>query len=198
MKNEFQTTLPRLLFALAIFMMGCGDDPAAKDADNTLGAGSGEGGRARAGDLSRKGLTAEPFDLNADKKDDQWVFKDSTGVRRYERDMNFDGKVDVWQYPDKAGVIAEEEMDFDYDGRVDLVVFYEEGIAVKKFMSVDFAGILTIAKYYDKAGSLLRVERDEDANGTADIFEYYENDRRVRVGWDENGDGAPDRFDTLD
>ncbi|MEZ4461739.1 MAG: hypothetical protein R3E66_18860 [bacterium] len=187
-----------LVCIAALGAIACGDEQAAKDSEKTLGLGSGESGRARTGDLTRKGFVVEELDLNADKKSDQWVIKDAATIVRYERDMNFDGKVDVWQYPDASGAIIEEEMDFDYDGRVDLVVFYEAGIAVKKFMSVDFAGILTIAKYYDNAGELLRVERDEDANGTADIFEYYEKKRRVRIGWDENGDGAPDRFDTLD
>lgn len=202
MKTEFRSTASLMtracVLAFGLLLVGCGDDPAAKDAEKTFGVGSGVGGRARTGDLTRKGLAVEPIDLNADGTDDQWVLKDSAGIKRYERDMNFDGKVDVWQYPNRDGQITEEEMDFDYDGRVDLVVFYEDTKPVKKYMSVDFAGILTIAKYYDKEGNLLRVERDQDANGTADIFEYYENKRRVRIGWDENGDGSPDRFDTLD
>lgn len=201
MKIELHAIASRLLLTLAVLLgltsIGCGDDPAAKDTEKTFGIGSGVGGRARTGDLTKKGLVVEPIDLNGDGTDDQWILKDSAGIKRFERDMNFDGKVDVWQYP-RDGVIVEEEMDFDYDGRVDLVVFYEDAKPVKKYMSVDFAGILTIAKYYDKEGNLLRVERDQDANGTADIFEYYENKRRVRIGWDENGDGSPDRFDTLE
>lgn len=202
MKNETHTIASRMLLALLVLafasITACSDEPAHKDAEKPLSLESGEGGRARNNDLGRKDLSVEPLDLNGDGTDDQWVLKDSARVVRYERDMNFDGKVDVWQYPDASATIVEEEMDFDYDGRVDLVAFYEAGVAVKKYMSVDFAGVLTIAKYYDKQGKLLRVERDEDANGTPDIVEYFENNRRVRVGWDENGDGLPDRFDTLD
>jgi hypothetical protein len=188
-----------ILLILALSTLACGEDTSAKkDAVKVTSLGTGEGGRARAGDLKRDGYAVEAVDLNQDEKPDQWVVKDSARTVRIERDMNFDGKVDVWSYPAKdSDQIVEEEMDLDLDGRVDLVVFYQNNLPTKKHLSLDFSGKFSITKFYDQQGSLLRVERDEDGNGVADIFEYYENNQRVRVGWDETGDGQPDRFDTL-
>ena len=124
--------------------------------------------------------------------------KDAAATRWVERDLNFDGQVDMWQYPGPDGTVSEEQMDIDLDGRVDVVVYYEAGVVTRTEMSINFAGYFSIVKYYDKRGHLLRVERDDDEDGLVDVWEYYEKERRVRIAWDENDDGQPDRFDTLD
>ncbi len=175
-------------------LLGCGSET--REEKGKLGL-SGEGkARARNSNISRAGWSVSTVDLNKDDKPDQWILSKS-GQKRIERDLNFDGKVDVWQYPDKNGVIGEEEMDLDLDQRVDLVIFYEKGVMVRKELSTDFSGLFTIVKFYDGKGVLLRVERDEDGDGTVDIWDYYESGRAVRTGWDTTDDGKPDTFDNL-
>ena len=189
------------IVGLVLFVLssGCGkdaEDNADKDRKGMFGS-KATGERARYGNLKRDAFTVTAVDLNQDERPDQWTVKDAVKTRWIERDLNFDGRVDLWQYPDASGAIVEEEMDLDLDGHVDVVVYYEAGVVTRKEMSIDFDGQFSIVKYYDKQGSLLRVERDDDGDGLVDVWEYYENERRVRIGWDENDDGKPDNFDTL-
>jgi antitoxin component YwqK of YwqJK toxin-antitoxin module len=112
--------------------------------------------------------------------------------------MNFDGRVDVWQYPGSGGEVAEEEMDLDLDGTVDMVNYFEGGEIKRKEMAVAFDEKFSIVKYYNDKGRLLRVERDKDGDGVTDVWGYYnKKGERERVGWDDNGDGVPDSFNQL-
>lgn len=194
--------LVAVLSCLLSLSVACGDeaDQAEKDAksaNNKVVKPTDQ--RARDKNLKRDGLSVKTFDLNNDQKPDQWELARDAAVReRAERDLNFDGQVDVWQYFDKAGLLIEEEMDLDFDGRVDMVSFYNpEGLLIRKELSLDFGGKFTVYKYYDAQGELLRIEQDEDEDGKIDRWDFYENKRRVRIGWDENSDGVPDRFDDL-
>src|SRR5699024_9391506 len=101
-------------------------------------------------------------------------------------------------YFDAAGDLVEEEMDLDFDEKVDMVAYYKNGVATRKAMSVAFNGDFSIVKFYGQQGQLLRVERDQNHDGVTDLWEYYgPNGERERVGWDEDGDGVPDQFDQL-
>ncbi len=183
-----------ILTFLSLLLLGCGSET--REEAGKLGT-SGEGkARARNENISRSGWSVSEVDLNQDDKPDQWILSKS-GQKRIERDLNFDGKVDVWQYPDSNGSIVEEEMDLDLDQRVDLVIFYKNGLMTRKELSTDFSGLFTIVKFYDNKGKLLRIERDEDGDGNVDIWEYYESNRAVRTGWDTTNDGKPDTFDNL-
>lgn len=156
--------------------------------------------RKRRDELEREGKKVESFDLNQDGRNDQWEIRaEKSGTLLWiARDMNFDGQIDVWQYPDDAGEVVEEEMDLDMDGTVDLVTYYKGGKVRRKKLSVNFDEQFSIVKFYNKEGKLLRVERDEDRDGTTDVWEYYDDKgNRERVGWDENNDGVPDKFDKM-
>ena len=183
--------------------VGCGNDEEAKRDADALADGpktnAEQGERHRNGNLATEGFSVRTEDLNRDKQPDQWYFTDASGnASRVERDLNFDGDVDLWQYPDANGTVVEEEMDLDRDGRVDVVTYYDEaGGLTKKELALDFAGSFTVFKYYNEKGQLLRVEQDEDADGKVDRWDYYENDKRVRVGWDEDSDGIPETFDDV-
>ncbi len=186
-----------LFFLFVVGLVACGGADEKED-DAVKNAGEVTGERARYGNLQTGGFIVEETDLNQDGNPDQWMVKDNARTQRIERDLNFDGQVDLWQYPDNKGQVVEEEMDLDMDGSVDVVVYYRDGVVTRKEMSIDFQGGFSIVKFYDKKGELLRVERDEDADRDIDVWEYYEKGRRVRIGWDEDSDGQPDRFDTFD
>ena len=181
--------------------LGCGSDgePGAQmEAQSLSDTRRSDGpGRARYRNLTSDGLNTQTVDINSDGNPDQWVFKGASGVVRIERDMNFDNRIDVWQYPGADGVVEEEEMDLDLDGVVDVVVYFKDGVVVRKETSIDFQEGFSIVKVYDGGGNLLRVERDEDGDSTPDVWEYYEDGRRVRIGWDADQDGIPEKFDTV-
>ena len=189
-----------ILVFLLVVTQGCGSDTPAQKSDSDVNAEtaviSGPP-RARNRNLIRDGFTVESVDINSDERPDQWTYKSGAKIVRIERDINFDDRIDMWQYPGEDGTIVEEEMDLDLDGIVDVVTFFENGVIVRKESSIDFQQGFSIAKIYDGKGNLLRVERDEDGDNRPDIWEYYEGSRRVRVGWDSNGDGIPDKFDSI-
>lgn len=202
--NTLETRHAALLLTMLWLIpaaIGCGGDDAkpdegvedAKKKDADLPT------RARHKNLSRDGFAVQTRDLNKDERPDQWYLSATGGVlARIERDLNFDGRVDVWQYPDASGVILEEEMDLDHDGRVDVVARYRaDGSIESKELALEFDDVFTVFKYYDAGGALLRVEHDEDGDETIDRLDYYEEGRIVRTGWDDNGDGVPDKFDNL-
>lgn len=189
------TFITALTFIASITACG-NDDKAERGKEGVLNLSGAGQKRARNRNISRDGFNVEAMDLNRDETPDQWILTRSN-QKRIERDLNFDGQVDVWQYPDETGAIVEEEMDLDLDGNVDLVVFYKDGVILRKEMSTDFSGKFTIVKFYDGKGGLLRIERDEDADGDVDVWEYYEKDVRVRIGWDSDDDGTPDDFDNF-
>lgn len=183
-----------ILIVLSFVLLGCGKETRKEKGINNLNTGG--KARARNAKISRSGWSVTKVDLNKDDKPDQWILS-KAGQKRIERDLNFDGKVDVWSYLDKNGSIVEEEMDLDKDQRVDLVIYYSNGIMTRKELSTDFSGLFTIVKFYDQKGQLLRIERDEDGDSRVDIWEYYESNRAVRTGWDTTNDGKPDTFDNL-
>ena len=37
-------------------------------------------------------------------------------------------------------------------------------------------------------------KKDTKGTGKPDVIEYYENNRLIRIGFDTNGDGQPDRY----
>ncbi len=142
------------------------------------------------------------FDLNHDGKPDVWVYtvksktpdaKDYDRLVRKEMDINWDGKVDIVRYYDENEQISKEELDLDFDGRIDQWNYYEKGVLVRKERDLDFNGKPDLWIYYEK-GHIVRKERDTNHSGKVNYWEYWENDRVDRIGEDLNGDGQVDRW----
>jgi hypothetical protein len=142
------------------------------------------------------------FDLNHDGRPDVWVYtvkaktadgKEYDRLVRKEMDINWDGKVDVVRYYDENEQISKEELDLDFDGRIDQWNYYEKGVLVRKERDLDFNGKPDLWIYYDK-GHIVRKERDTNHSGRVNYWEYWENDKVDRIGEDLNGDGQVDRW----
>lgn len=96
------------------------------------------------------------------------------GVPGYEADRDKDGRVDHRIFNDNKGRRLYEELDFNYDGRMD-----------------DF--------YYYKDGELEREEIDSDYNGKVDVWiALYQGKYIRRIEQDKNGDGKPDAVTDYD
>ena len=142
------------------------------------------------------------FDLNHDGRPDVWVYtvkaktpdgKEYDRLVRKEMDINWDGKVDIVRYYDENEQISKEELDLDFDGRIDQWNYYEKGVLVRKERDLDFNGKPDLWIYYDK-GHIVRKERDTNHSGKVNYWEYWENDHVDRIGEDLNGDGQVDRW----
>lgn len=191
------------LLGIALLATACGGDSEERKTETSIEdikKPENQGVRARNGNLERGGMGVTSKDLNNDGTPDQWTLSGAGGgVERVERDLNFDGKTDLWQYPDESGLVLEEEMDLDHDARVDVVVYYRpDGSIERKELAIEFSNKFTVYKYYDEAGELQRIEQDEDANSVIDRWDYYQNKRIVRTGYDDDGDGLPDRFEKVE
>ena len=74
---------------------------------------------------------------------------------RKEVDLNGDGRISWWVWYGPDGVRTKEAFDFDFDGHVDEVVFYEKGVRV-------------------------RVEGYSAGYDQPDTFKYYDNGKLTR------------------
>src|SRR5947209_2873634 len=81
------------------------------------------------------------YDLNHDGKPDVWDYtitsvgpdgKESEHLARKELDLNFDGKVDLVRFYNEKGEIEKELFDLDFDGKVDQANYYESNRLVRK------------------------------------------------------------------
>jgi hypothetical protein len=142
------------------------------------------------------------FDLNHDGKPDLWVYtvksKTADGreydkLVRKEMDINWDGKVDIVRYYDENEQLVKETLDLDFDGKVDQWNYYEKGVLVRKERDLDYGGKPDLWIYYEK-GQIVRKERDTNHNGKVNYWEYWENGQVDRVGEDLDGDGKVDRW----
>jgi len=116
-----------------------------------------------------------------------------------ESDLNSDGKKDVVRYYNDEGRPMREEEDRDFDGTMDQVTYYQDGLVVRKEVDSDHNGIVDLKIFYD-AGKATRAEADLAGRSTAaewkpNRWEYFEDNRMVRMGTDLDGDGRVDRWD---
>lgn len=146
---------------------------------------------------SANGLVEQQIDLNGDEIADVFNFyrERSEANRllvRKEVDLNWDGKIDVRSWFTDDGQIEKEEMDGDFDSRVDWIDHYNGGRRVMSEIDTDYNGAMDLFKYYE-GGNLRRKERDSTGDGRIDFWEYLDDDGKVlRTGRDLDGDGVMD------
>ncbi len=188
------------LLAGLVLLTACGgkEDGSVRDQKDPDAAAGGQPMRqARSGDEQQ---TA--YDLNKDGKPDVWSFTkeaaDAEGRKidrlvRKELDINWDGKVDIVRFYDEREQVNRELLDLDFDGRVDQQNFYDKGIIVRKERDLDYDGRSDLWIHFER-GKIVRKEKDTNSDGKVDYWEYWENDQVDRVGEDLDGDGTVDRW----
>jgi hypothetical protein len=88
-------------------------------------------------------------DLNNDGQIDYAMMMDQEGFPQYEaNDFNKDGSMDDF-YIYEEGILIIQEIDANYDQRVDLFVFLKDGIYIQAFeQDRDFDGLIDIVRLY--------------------------------------------------
>ncbi len=124
---------------------------------------------------------------NAEGKDDEQLFIKII-------DLNLDGKHDVHRFYDESGAVLKEELDLDFDGKIETTDHYLGGIVVKKEIDSQFDEKTDLWKYYDDKGVLIKLEEDQDGDGRVDYWESYTGGVLERVEKDTDRDGRPDVF----
>jgi hypothetical protein len=183
-----------VLAAVAVAALAACSGPGASGPVGTGGVESGMLTTQAAGD----GTVLQKADLDGDGSPDVWAYyreKDGRKVLvRKSVDLNSDGKPDLTQYYDDAGELQREEIDLDFDLRVDLIRRYEKGKIAAEDVSSRFDGKFDVKKYYD-AGVLVLKQVDSRRNGQFDEFQYFVGSKLSRIGWDRDGDGKPEVFE---
>jgi hypothetical protein len=139
-------------------------------------------------DLTRDGRpdVINCFQLQGDKR----------ALSRRQSDLNNDGRWDfVTLFDGDAGGNLRrkrDEMDTDFDGRVDWIDNFIDGRLKDTEIDTNFDGIRDLYREYDPSGGLVRRTLDTDANGLPDLFEDYKDGRMDRTCRDITSDGKPD------
>lgn len=144
------------------------------------------------------GLIEQSVDINGDGKPDvRNYYRDRVdGPRllvRRTSDLNWDGKNDVssW-FNEQTGQLEKEEMDADFDGRVDWVDHYQGGKRALSEVDDDNDGRFDLYKIFEN-GKVRRKERDTNGDGRIDLWEYMdEKGAVIKVGRDTDNDGVMD------
>lgn len=152
-----------------------------------------------------RGLVVKTYDVNRDGRPDVYKFFKSTDdpqnpgnkldfLTRKELDINHDGRFDVVRTYDDKGQVVSEEVDLDFDGKVDEIAYFEDGVMVRKELDFNFDGKPDVVKYYTN-GHLARIESDRGHHGKVDTWEYYTDEGLDRIGTDTDGDGQVDHWE---
>jgi hypothetical protein len=116
---------------------------------------------------------------------------DSEVIVCREADLNFDGNLDIFVFFDEQGAIKRDELDLDYDGLIDIISLYASGKVVKQ--ELDTNSDRRVDRVRVLADNLpTRVEGDTNADGKVDYWEFYDGGRLIRVGMDVDKDGRAD------
>ena len=156
---------------------------------------------ARGAACDRAGKRVAELDLDRDGSADvRRLFSRRSGggpgeyLACKEVDLNHDGRDDLWTHYAPSGERVLEEMDLDFDGRVDVVSFWSADKVARQQMDTDFDGRPDVFRYFE-SDKLSRVERDTDRDGRVDQREFYEGGVLDRIGHDDDGDGRTDRWE---
>ena len=107
-------------------------------------------------------------DHNHDGRVDDWCSYDSEGRTVHsERDNNFDGKADLW-YRCEKGEVATQKADTDFNGLVDWVTTFANGLAVQSDCAPNGSRIVTRREIF-KDGVLAEEWVDENRDGVFDF-----------------------------
>ena len=110
-----------------------------------------------------------------------------------ESDINKDGDIDGWSYMND-GYIERQEIDMNFDGKIDSVFMYEKDGRVKEeILDTNYDGKMDNWRYYN-GGEVIRDSIDSDFDGKIDVWFYIDRGRVYKMEEDTTGDGTPDRI----
>ena len=161
-------------------------------------------------DATQPGRNASEYDTNGDGVPDVRKVYQMMGEGAETRsvlvcrevDLNHDGTKDMFRFYNEEGRTLREEEDRDFDGRIDVISFFENGEVVRREMDTNGDGQVDMRVFY-RDRQPYRAERetnaDHDPEFHPDYWEFYDSHGHVlRMGWDYDHDGRADRWDRVD
>jgi len=111
-------------------------------------------------------------DVKQDGGPDGWTYVKNGYVQKQEIDINFDGKIDAVYMYEWGGKVREEILDTDYDGRMDNWRTYENGSLVQDQIDSNHDGEIDMWFYIDR-GKIIRLEKDTTGDGKPDLVSEF-------------------------
>jgi hypothetical protein len=161
-------------------------------------------------DASGAGRSSSEYDTNADGVPDvRKVFQVvGEGQEAHpvlvcrEVDLNHDGTKDVFRFYNDTGRTLREEEDRDFDGRLDVITYFDNAEVVRREFDRNHDGMIDQRMYY-RENRPYRAEREVQSDNAAefrpDYWEFYDaRGHVVRIGTDYDHDGRADRWDRVD
>lgn len=115
----------------------------------------------------------------------------SLHAEMYTSDINKDGEIDAWTHV-KNGYLQKQEIDMNYDGKVDAVFIYDaSGRVVREILDTNYNGNMDNWREYED-GDLVLDQVDSTGDGRIDLWFHVDRGRIYKMERDTTGDGKPD------
>src|SRR5579864_1611504 len=99
-------------------------------------------------------------------------------------DRNGDGRPDVWRTYDRRGRLTEVAFDTNFDGRSDVLEYYDQGALVRRETDRNFDGRVDLVESFDRlTHERVRSIADVDYDGRADLLVLFRDGRTVYSKW---------------
>ena len=99
-------------------------------------------------------------------------------------DLNRDGKPDVWRSYTSDGRLASVAVDTNFDGRSDVLEFYDDGALIRRESDRDFNDQIDLVQEFDQATQkIVRSVADVNSDGVGDLLVLFQDGRPVYSKW---------------
>jgi hypothetical protein len=99
-------------------------------------------------------------------------------------DRNGDGRPDVWRTYDRQGRLTEIALDTNFDGRSDVLEYYDQGALIRRETDRNFDGRVDLVESFDRiTHERERSIADVDYDGRADLLVLFRQGRTVYSKW---------------
>lgn len=123
--------------------------------------------------------------------DEKWTYSLSGAILKYEADRNFDGKIDLIGYYDKRSVMERSDSDDDFNGTFETRNRYRQGNIELSETDTNGDGSPDLSLFYSK-GVIYSSKYINPASGLPVRVEYYKLGKFTNVDVDTDKDGTLD------
>ena len=112
------------------------------------------------------------------------IFPWTRGGRIRTEDRNRDGRPDVWRTYDRRGQLTTVAFDTNFDGRSDVLEYYDQGALVRRETDRNFDGRVDLIESFDRVThERVRAIADVDYDGRADLLVLFHHGQAVYSKW---------------
>ena len=111
-------------------------------------------------------------DTNSDGESDRWIKIDAGKVSSIGLDRDYDGRIDYIVKYNEDAEKTEEQLDYNYDGKMDDYYYYAAGKMKRREIDTNYDEKIDIWVYLEGI-YIQKYEKDTDFDGEVDVVEEY-------------------------